>query len=364
VLTPLASGIEAHYDAIQSGQTGLQMRPWNSEETPYCLSSFRTDEIDFFKKKHQVQTRFDALLLEGLANLVQDSSVDFSDGNTGILLASTKGNIELLEISPNHEEEIPLHQSALRIQQFLNNPNEVQVVSNACISGISALIVAKRWIEFGQFKQVLVIGCDVISNFILKGFQSFKALDKQPCKPFDVERNGLNLGEAFTAMLLSSEHTSEFIFKGGLITNDSNHISGPSKTGEELGTCIQHCCHLAPDQPIDFIAAHGTATPYNDEMEAKAIFGSGLNTTPVFSLKAIFGHTLGAAGLLETAMACCFLKENKIPPSFGYTMHGVSSPIRISSEWLSAKPLHRFIKTGSGFGGCNAAILVEKVLNK
>jgi 3-oxoacyl-[acyl-carrier-protein] synthase-1 len=221
-------------------------------------------------------------------------------------------------------------------------------------------MVAKRLLTAGQYKHAVIVGCDILSNFVISGFASFHAISQEICKPFDKNRAGINLGEACAALILSTEAVSAITVHGGCISNDANHISGPSKTGEELSYCIDESLKLSglPPDDIDFISAHGTATDYNDEMESKAFALSGLHKAPVFSIKAIYGHTLGAAGILETIISAECLKQQVVLPSFGFTEKGISGDILVSDSLLKKK-LQTCIKTASGFGGCNAAIILK-----
>src|SRR5690606_21268584 len=159
--------------------------------------------------------------------------------------------------------------------------------------------VAKRYIQLGIYKNVLIVSGDLLSHFVLTGFQSFQALSPQACKPYDADRQGINLGEAIGSVLVCSEsryfneETVEVIGEGS--ANDANHISGPSRTGEGLYQSIQRALTEAQITPsaIDYLSAHGTATLYNDEMEAIAFDRAGLSSCPVNSLKAYFRHSLG-----------------------------------------------------------------------
>jgi 3-oxoacyl-[acyl-carrier-protein] synthase-1 len=148
---------------------------------------------------------------------------------------------------------------------------------------------------------------------------------------------------------------------GGGVSNDANHISAPSRTGKELSEAIERTLRMSGlvTDDIDLISAHGTATSYNDEMEAKAIALSGLNTVPANSLKGYYGHTLGAAGLIESIISVQSLKQNVILPTLGFETMGVSNPINICTQ-LTPKRMKTCLKTASGFGGCNAAILFSK----
>ncbi len=180
--------------------------------------------------------------------------------------------------------------------------------------------------------------------------------------PFDRDRNGLNLGEAIAAAYVSKNTSEDAIhIKAAGSSNDANHISGPSRTGEGLYRSICEAMRLADDPMLDFISAHGTATVYNDEMEAIALHRCGLSETPLHSLKAYYGHTLGASGLLETILGLHSLRTNQLIPSLGFQHPGTSKPLNVITQPL-ARPLKTFLKTASGFGGCNIAMVFEKVV--
>ncbi|MBA4058456.1 MAG: hypothetical protein C0490_27305 [Marivirga sp.] len=232
-----------------------------------------------------------------------------------------------------------------------------------------ALIVGKRMIHSGQYDHAVVVGADVLSRFVVSGFQSLHALSDEPCRPFDVDRKGINLGECAAAILLTSKPGelktgANVIIAGGGLSNDANHISGPSRTGEELASAIRQALDESSlsKNEIDIISAHGTATLYNDEMEAKAFGLMGLETIPVNSLKGYFGHTLGAAGIAEVAMNAEGLIRNELIPSKGFERLGVSKDLNIIKS-TESKPLKICLKTASGFGGCNAAIILQKENN-
>ncbi|HEX5026523.1 MAG TPA: beta-ketoacyl synthase N-terminal-like domain-containing protein, partial [Agriterribacter sp.] len=240
------------------------------------------------------------------------------------------------------------------------------VVSHACISGLVALITGMRLLQSGIYDHVVVAGADIITQFILSGFESFHAVSDAPCRPFDARRNGITLGEAAATIILSTQKPrgeDGIQLLGGAVSNDANHISGPSRTGEELNLAIEAAIQEAGinKMSIDFISAHGTATTYNDDMESKAITLSGLQSVPVNSLKGYFGHTLGAAGLIETAACVQSLKENMILPTHGFEEPGTAEPLRVSNV-LQKGEYSTCLKTASGFGGCNAAIVLQKAV--
>ncbi len=145
--------------------------------------------------------------------------------------------------------------------------------------------------------------------------------------------------------------------KGGSVSNDANHISGPSRTGEELALAVNKAlAEAGTGKQIDFISAHGTATAFNDEMEAKAFSVCGLENVQLNSMKGFFGHTLGAAGVIESVVTLESMKRNVLVPSLGYENSGVSMPLNIIRQ-TEKKEINTSLKTASGFGGCNAAVV-------
>lgn len=362
IISSVGEGSHANFNLLKQGVSGIQL----IDDTTYVkevlpLAKINDEFMSTWQSRYQTASRFDSMLLACLDQFKQTCDLDLSKAEVQIILSTTKGNIELLEDAQNRHQ-LTLSYSASLIRQFTNNPNEVLIVSNACISGISATIIGKRLIEAGKYKHVLIVGADVLSKFVISGFSAFHALSKSPCKPFDLNRQGVTLGEAAACILLSSEIKSEVTVSGGCISNDANHISGPSKTGEELAYCITKSLAEAGlnSQAVDFISAHGTATPYNDEMESKAFELAQLSHAPVFSLKGNYGHTLGAAGVLEIAIATICLTEQTLLASKGFDELGVSGKITMSTN-TESKNLRVAVKTGSGFGGCNAAVVLERV---
>jgi 3-oxoacyl-[acyl-carrier-protein] synthase-1 len=311
-------------------------------------------------------SRFETLCSRAIEGLLQESKFPVSDSL--LVLTSTKGNISFIEEGDPQHPRISLHATGAYLRRLYGFRDHV-VVSNACISGVLGIIVAKRFLQVGKFDHVIVLGADSLSKFVVSGFRSLQALSDTPCRPFDAERNGINLGEAAGAVVLTSrpEVFSEkcrISVTGSGVSNDANHISGPSRTGEELSAAIKQAlleaCLEVSD--IDFVSSHGTATRFNDEMEAKALTLAGMKDTPVNSLKGYFGHTLGAAGIIESIISMESLLNNQLIPTKGYSVCGVTERINVVSDLISA-PLDACIKTASGFGGCNAAVVLQKQNN-
>lgn len=304
-------------------------------------------------------SKLETLIIRCLAPIVS-KEIGSSD-KTIFIFSSTKGNIDAVEANKPLTEQVYLWHTANKISQYFGNPNKALTVSNACVSGIMAQNLGFDLLRTGQYTHAVVFGADLISAFVLSGFGCFKAMSPEPSKPFDKNRIGINLGEGAGAVVLSLE-PGEFPVKltGTGSGNDANHISGPSRTGDGLFVAVNAALKEANRNgtEMDYVSAHGTATPYNDEMESFAFNDAGLKNVPLNSMKGYFGHTLGAAGLIETAVLLESMKRQILLPSLGYDEHGVSNELNVITKPIH-QPILKAIKTGSGFGGCNAASVFE-----
>lgn len=369
LISSLGFGTQENVDAIRAYQSGIRLQEAGRiSDVPVQAGVIDSAEWELRVKQQQITgyTRLEQLFILAIREvLVQSegslSEINLENSDCALLLSTTKGNVDLLTANLPADHPAFLWKMGERIGNYFKVYNKVEVISNACISGVSALIVAKRWIETGRYKRVIVAGGDILSHFITSGFLSFRSVSEQRCRPYDAQRDGLNLGEACGAILLSNEGgANDIILSGGAISNDANHISGPSRTGDGLALAIHQSMEEAgvTTEDISFINAHGTATVYNDEMESKAIHLAGLSSVPVNSLKPYLGHTLGASGIVETILCVEQLKDNQFYGTLGYETLGVPIPMSVSATHCTL-PMRCCIKTASGFGGCNAAIVLS-----
>ena len=363
ITSPLGRTSEECYNAIMAGQSGLKegLRPWKGLEEPICASMFA--ERNFYtsaslRLKHDI-TRFELLAISSIAAALSEApDVDPSSPSTIFILSTTKGNVELLEANPD-DSRVPLSHSAKVISETFGNPNTPIVVSNACISGVAAQITAARLLQSQLYDTAIVVGAELLSHFIVAGFQSFKALSDKPCAPYQSRRRGLNLGEGAATLILTTKPGLKTRYITGSITNDANHISGPSRTGEGSYRALMSVLKNIEAKDIAFINAHGTATQYNDEMESIAVNRAGLQQIPVNSLKPFFGHTLGAAGVIETIISILALEKRSLIKIPDFNLPGTSMSLNINDS--SFKPdANCFIKLISGFGGVNGALAYER----
>ena len=361
IITSLGTNTEEVISNIKKDKTGIE------HNHPYTsFSKAPISRVDKNKIQTEINHIFpgvDFTYFESLASLslhyaLDGSDIDIKSGRTLFILSTTKGNIELLKAGIKPSKQVLLHTTARKIAKLFGFINSPVVVCNACISGVLALILAKRYIDYGKYDQVVITGADIVTEFVVAGFESFKSMSESPCKPFDANRDGLSLGEGAGTLIVSKEKKQDSIkLSGGASANDANHISGPSRTGEGLFLAAGNA--LNDNREIDFISAHGTATLYNDDMESHAINRLQLSDTPVNSFKGYFGHTLGAAGVIETILTKHSMLNNHIFKSLGTETPGVASSINVATEH-EEKILNRCLKLSSGFGGCNAAIVLEK----
>lgn len=352
IISPLGETSEENYLSVKAGRSDIRAYEpgtCNIPEGFYASLLFED---------------FETLALRSAQKAIANAQLELKGKRTAFILSSTKGNIE---------ENISLADSAQRIASQLGIDAKPIVVCNACISGLSALILGNRLIDSGLYDAAIVCGCDTPRQFILSGFQSLKALSPEPCRPFDMERMGLNLGEAAATLILSKNpiQGNSWRMGDGFIRNDAFHISTPSKTADGLYLSLQRtlesftkeisstCKQIDLKEHLAFINAHGTATLFNDQMESVAIGRARLSDLPANAYKSFWGHTMGAAGILETIISMKAIDDDTILGTRGFAELGVSGKMNICAE---NRPTDKkgFIKMLSGFGGCNATIWAAK----
>lgn len=360
IISPLGCSTEENYQAVKAGCSALREYRWSDLPEPFVASLMEGERW----KGNDVLTRFETLVIEAINNILPQIDFDISSPRVIFVLSTTKGNVDLLEGrdgTPADSSPYP-GETARKIAAHFGNTNRPIVVSNACISGLCAQIAAVRALESGRYDYAVVVGADVQSRFIISGFQSFKALSPEPCKPFDANRLGLNLGEAAAAIVyqrVEKVQSGQWVAGTGAICNDANHISGPSRTGEGSYRALKTVLEDADVDDIAFVNVHGTATLYNDEMESIAIERAGLIDKPVNSLKGYYGHTMGAAGVMEVILSMRAVEDHTILGTKGFDSLGVSKNVKVCPEHRSTDK-NSFIKLLSGFGGCNAAMLFTR----
>lgn len=360
ITSPLGSTSQENIDAVLQGRTAIHN--WTDRlGVPCAFTASLFDESFFEKVARQGCSRFESLAISSAQKAIASAGVDVADGKTLFILSSTKGNIEWLGAKDVDQSKVALSYSASVIANAVGITTEPIVVDTACISGLSAIITASRLLEMGVYDKAVVCGVEVQSKFIISGFQSLKAMSTEACRPFDIDRNGLNLGEAAATIVLSNkaDELHPWHIVNGCVKNDAFHLSAPSRTAEGAYEALTGCLQDWPKDDIAFVNAHGTATLFNDQMESVAIERAGLNSIPVNGFKGYYGHTMGACGVLETILSLCSIDRGVIIPTKGFNEIGVSGKINVVKEAVDTDK-ESFVKMLSGFGGGNAAIVVSK----
>lgn len=403
MITSLGSGVQENFEAALQGQSGVHMcLDTTKSQNPVMAGIIDPAVFEELREKYDGScglgsyTDAELLAINCVENVVGDAGLP---ERTGLVIASAKGNVAMLEgrcgapktqqvtdlqtAMPTQGSKLPqclenqpgassrkascpqhLQENRLnRVGEFFGiDESDVYYISNACISGVSALIFARRMILSGRYDNMIVVGVDVQNRFIISGFASFKSLSPELCRPYDALRCGLNLGEACGAVMLTKTGTSDLVaIDGGSASDDANHISGPSRTGDGLYFAMRDAMSESGVGPadVDMLQMHGTATAYNDEMESKAAGLAGLSDVPAQSLKPYFGHTMGASGIIETILAAEELKRGIFLGVKGFEELGVPVPLNVSAENRLITNPHHCLKTASGFGGTNAAVLLS-----
>ena len=370
LITPLGFDVDEVFDTVLNGRSAIKRidNPYYYHQ-PIFAAAIDDGLIEgCFPsiESSKTFTRLERMMILAIDKVLIKTGIELTD-KVGLVISTTKGNIDVLDQhSAFDKKRAYLSEMAKIVSEHFNFKTQPIIVSNACVSGLQALSIAKNTIDAGHFNQVVVVSGDLLSEFVISGFQSFQAMSAEPCRPYSINRCGISLGEATACALVTSETSNladEAVQILGTSTqNDANHISGPSRTGEGLYLSVKNALNEATSEvsDIDYISAHGTATIFNDEMEAIAFDRLQMNHIPMNSFKAVFGHTLGSSGLLETILAMHSAKMSTLLPSVGFDILGVSKSLNIIAK-AKKQAIDMFLKTASGFGGSNTAIIFRHV---
>ncbi len=312
---------------------------------------------------------------------LQEANItDIDRYKTGFISGTSVGGMDTTEQyylrfkeEPNYRRFIQAQHAGFTTQTIAHHlgiNGYVSTISTACSSAANAIMLGARMIRAGQLDRVVVGGTDALSKFTINGFNSLMILSDEVCTPFDHHRKGLNLGEAAAYLVLESDAMLQKTEKKVLGTvvgwanaNDAFHQTASSANGEGAYLAMEQALAIAKLEPnaIDYINAHGTATPNNDLSEGRAmlrIFGQ--DSVPMFSsTKAYTGHTLAAAGAVEAVYSLLSLREQLIFPNLHF-----STPMEefslIPQQTIQHRALQTVLSNSFGFGGnCSTLIFTN-----
>ena len=361
ITSPLGFTTEENYEAVLSGASALKRYEgmWGLPE-PFAASLFTEEQKAALALEGY--TFFEALAIRSIRTALTYTTLGDDFSRIVLIMSTTKGNIESLG-----EERYYPSEAAQKIAEAIGLTTQPIVVCNACVSGLSAQLLANNLLSAGLYDYAIVVGAEVQSKFIVSGFQSLKAVSDEPCRPFDIERIGLNLGEAAATIIFAAPsiplpwwgQKEAWHLIAGATCNDAFHNISPSPKADGCTQAIEAVMKGRDKSQLATVCVHGTATLYNDQMESVAIQKAGLSDIPLSALKGYYGHTMGAAGVLETILTMRATDDGIVLGSKGFTEAGVSGKVSISSESQQTDKTS-FLKLLSGFGGSNVAVLFSK----
>jgi len=258
-----------------------------------------------------------------------------------------------------------------QVADYLKITHFTTTLNTACSSSANAIMYGARLIQSGLLDRVIAGGFDSLSVFTINGFKSLYILSPEPCKPFDNNRNGLNLGEGAGFVILESEETIQktgndpiCILSGYANTNDAFHETASSEDGEGAYLCIQKALWKANigSHEIDYINLHGTGTENNDLSEGRALLRAFDNKVPPFSsTKTFTGHTLGAAGGIEAVISALSIQEKLIYPNLHFEQAMDELGICPVTKLVENSDIQHVMSNSFGFGGNDTTLIFSKV---
>jgi len=258
---------------------------------------------------------------------------------------------------------------ARNLARWLGARGPVLTVATACASGATALGVGAELVREGVADVVVAGGYDILCRFVMRGFDALRALTRDAIRPFDRRRTGLLLGEGAGLVLLTRDGAVGSGPRLGRLLghasgSDGSHISAPDPNGRGLEYTVRAALAEAGVMPaaVDFVSAHGTATPHNDRVETlvlKRVLGRHAHEIPINSIKGYMGHTMGAAAALEVIMCLLAARHGVIPSTFGLEEPDPECDLDyVPGAPRPARP-RIMLSTSAGFGGCNATLVLE-----
>lgn len=385
VVSPLARGAKATMDKLLEGERAI--RPLSLFEIPGSRSRIAAEVLSLSVSEVAPSTeadgwsRTDAMAVlavrEALSHARLDphtSPIDLLLGGTTAGMYETEHLLAWLSREPDAISPLkrmlshPLSATSDRLCAAVGPFRRVRSICSACSSGANAILLGASWIRAGLTERVIAGGADGLCRLTYSGFGALSALDPNLCRPFDKNRAGLNLGEGAAFLVLEPEHSARARgaepiaeLRGWAVGAEAHHITNPEKEGRTAARVMRQAMARAELGPadIDYVNAHGTATPLNDSMESAALhacFGREIQRVWVSSSKGQIGHTLGAAGAIEAAIAVMSVARGQMPPTMGLTDVDPQCQLRHVFKAERAK-VRAAISNSFGFGGTDSVLV-------
>jgi len=390
IVTALGAGWRANADGFRAGRTAFRPVTLFDVSRQRCKIAAEADlpaDLPVTRLSQKAIRRMDRatrmLLLAAHEAWVQSG---WSPGGAlPLVLGTTGGGMALGEAYLRQALQSPhaLRRQATRVAGYqaqrqaldvldaLGFLGPVTIISNACASGANAIGHAWEWLRHGRAERTLAGGHDALCQLTFAGFDSLQALSPAPCRPFDAHRDGLSLGEGAALLALETlDHArrrnadilGEIIGYGA--TTDTHHLTQPHPDGDAALAAMTAACRRAGVAPgeVDYVNAHGTATPQNDSTEAAAIqrwAGARVTTLPVSSTKSSTGHLLGAAGAVEALVCLMALRGQWLPPQRNAATPDPACRFQLVRDPTDAA-VNVMLSNSFGFGGANASLILRR----
>lgn len=393
VLTAIGNNTKQFWESLAQGKSGV------GEIKGFDITPFRSKigcEIKGFepekyilKRRLKRMDRASILALVAAQEAMKDAGIDVNSytKRVGIILGTTLSGMisaqkyyrDLLLIRDDRARasklrEYPIYAAGTHIIDHFGLEAEQMTISTACSSSLHAIGIGADLLKAGRCDLVIVGGYDPMAELTYTGFELLRAMSGQPTKPFDLNRTGLNLGEG--AGILVMERKEDALKRGVEIhaevagygsSSDAYHMTAPHKDAEgilrAMGMALKEAKLNLED--IDYINAHGTGTKHNDAAESlgiKKFFKEYAYQIPVSSTKSMIGHTLGAAGSIETIAGILAMKNNLVPPTINYETPDPECDLDFVPNQAREKEIHTFMNNSFGFGGNNGILIIKEVV--
>ncbi len=373
--TPIGLDLDAFWSGLLAGADGL------SAIERFPTADLRVGRGGEIKKLPPValgiRSRATALLVAAAADLGARASLDADPERIAVIVGTALGGVEELDHALADDRSARraldgLYDSpAHALAAWLGARGPVVTVSSACASGATALGLGADLLREGAADLVVAGGYDILCRFVMRGFDALRSLARERVRPFDRRRTGLLLGEAAGLVLLTREPDARGPRLGRLLGHgsgsDASHIAAPDAEGRGLEAAIRAALAAGDVDAadLDFVSAHGTGTVLNDRIETavlRRVLGNRAGVVPVNSIKGALGHTMGAAATLEAIMCLLAGRDGWIPPTVGYEEADPACDLDYVPGACRAVRPRRMLSTSLGFGGCNAALVLEASL--
>jgi 3-oxoacyl-[acyl-carrier-protein] synthase II len=372
VVTPIGLDLDAFWSGLLAGADGI------SAIERFPTVDLRVSRGGEIKKLPPValglRSRAAALLVAAAADLGARTRLDAAPERIAVIVGTALGGVEELDHALTDDRRARraldgLYDSpAHALATWLGARGPVLTVSSACASGATSLGLGADLLRDGAADLVVAGGADILCRFVMRGFDALRSLARDRVRPFDRRRTGLLLGEAAGLVLLAREPDVRGPRLGRLLghgsASDASHVAAPDAEGRGLQAAIRAALAAGDVDAadLDFVSAHGTGTVLNDRIETavlRRVLGNRAGVVPVNSIKGALGHTMGAAATLEAIMCLLAGRDGWIPPTVGFEEPDPACELDYVPGTCRAMRPHRMLSTSLGFGGCNAALVLE-----